>query len=143
MKHLVLRGVAAIAFASFLQPAIATDHSSPAAPAAKSASQPLSEGTVRKLDKAAGSITLNHGPIENLGMGAMTMTFTLKKGVVPASVKEGDKVKAGQVIASVETDKVSNDLESPVDGTVSKLMFKAGTEGIKVDEVLCVIEEGK
>jgi len=93
MKHIVLRTVAAAAFAFFLPPAIAQDHSSHTAPAAKAASQPLSEGTVRRLDRAAGSITLTHGPIENLGMSAMTMTFTFKKGVVPASVKEGDKVR--------------------------------------------------
>ena len=112
MKKLVLRGVAATAFALFLPPVIAQDHSSHAAPAAKSATQPLSEGTIRKLDRAAGSVTISHGPIENIGMGAMTMTFTFKKGVVPASVKEGDKVrfraeeKAGQyVVVRVEAAK--------------------------------------
>ncbi|MDP2811958.1 MAG: copper-binding protein [Rhodocyclaceae bacterium] len=93
MQHLVLRTAVAAAFALFLQPAIAMDHSAHAAPAAKAASQPLSAGTVRRLDKAAGSITLTHGPIENLGMSAMTMTFTFKKGVVPVSVKEGDKLR--------------------------------------------------
>ena len=93
MKHVLLRAVAAAACAFLLLPASAQDHSSHAAPAAKAASQPLSEGTVRRLDRAARSITLTHGPIENLGMGAMTMTFSFKKGVVPASVKEGDKVR--------------------------------------------------
>ncbi|MCM2287422.1 MAG: copper-binding protein [Sulfuritalea sp.] len=95
MKHFALRAAVALALASFLQPVIAMDHSAHAAPAAKSktASQPLSEGNIRRLDRAAGSITITHGPIENLGMGAMTMTFTFKKGVVPASVKEGDKVR--------------------------------------------------
>ena len=95
MKHLVLRAVAAAAFVFVLPCAVAQDHdhSSHGAPAAKAASQPLSEGTVRRLDRAAGSITLTHGPIENLNMSAMTMTFTFKKGVVPASVKEGDKVR--------------------------------------------------
>ena len=95
MKHPVLRAVAAAAFAFVLPPAMAQDHdhSAHGVPAAKAASQPLSEGTVRRLDRAAGSITLTHGPIENLNMSAMTMTFTFKKGVVPASVKEGDKVR--------------------------------------------------
>ncbi len=93
MKHLVLRTAAAAAFALVLQPVIAMDHSSHAAPAAKAASQPMSEGTVRRLDRAAGSITISHGPIENLGMGPLTMTFTFKKGVVPASVKDGDNLR--------------------------------------------------
>lgn len=93
MKQLVLGAAAAAALTFFLQPVAAMDHSAHAAPATKAASQPMSEGTIRRLDKAAGSITLTHGPIDNLGMGAMTMTFTFKKGVVPASVKEGDKVR--------------------------------------------------
>jgi Cu/Ag efflux protein CusF len=104
MKQIVLRTALALAFASFLQPVVAMDHSAHAAPAAKAAKQPLSEGKVRRLDREAGSITITHGPIENLGMGAMTMTFTFKKGVVPASVKDGDQVrfraeeKAGQYV---------------------------------------------
>lgn len=93
MKQLVLRATVALAFASFLHPAIAMDHSAHAAPAAKAASQPMSEGTIRRIDRAAGSVTITHGPIENLGMGAMTMTFTFKKGVVPASLKDGDKLR--------------------------------------------------
>ncbi|MCX7155946.1 MAG: copper-binding protein [Rhodocyclales bacterium] len=93
MKHPVLCAVATAAFAFVLPPAIAQDHSMHTAAPAKAASQPLSEGTVRRLDRAAGSVTITHGPIENLGMGAMTMTFSFKKGVVPASVKEGDKVR--------------------------------------------------
>jgi len=93
MKHTVLRAAMAAAFAFVLSPAIAQDHSSHAAAPAKAASQPMSEGMVRRLDRAAGSVTITHGPIENLGMGAMTMTFSFKKGVVPAAVKEGDKVR--------------------------------------------------
>ncbi len=112
MKQLVLRAAVALALASLLQPVVAMDHSAHAAPAAKTASQKMSEGTIRRVDRVAGSITLTHGPIENLGMGAMTMTFTFMKGVVPASVKEGDKVrfraeeKAGQyVVVRVEAAK--------------------------------------
>ena len=93
MKQLVLRAAVAATFAVFLPPVIAMDHSAHAAPAVKAGKQPLSEGTIRRLDRAAGSGTLTHGPIENLGMGAMTMTFSFKKGVVPASVKDGDKVR--------------------------------------------------
>ena len=93
MKHRVLRAIAAAACAFLLPAAIAQNHSSPTVPASRAASQPLSEGTIRRLDRAAGSITLAHGPIENLGMSAMTMTFAFKKGLVPASVKEGDKVR--------------------------------------------------
>ncbi|MBK7015531.1 MAG: copper-binding protein [Sulfuritalea sp.] len=93
MKQIVLRTALALAFASLLQPVVAMDHSSHAAPVAKAANQVLSEGKVRRLDRGAGSVTITHGPIENLGMGAMTMTFSFKQGVVPASVKDGDQVR--------------------------------------------------
>jgi Cu/Ag efflux protein CusF len=93
MKHLVLSAAAGAVLVFLVPAAFAEDHSSHTGMATKAASQPLSEGTVRRVDRAAGSITLTHGPIENLGMSAMTMTFTFKKGVVPASVKEGDKVR--------------------------------------------------
>lgn len=93
MKQVFSCAVAGAACAFLLSPASAQDHSSHATTAARAASQPWSEGTIRRLDRAAGSVTLTHGPIENLGMGAMTMTFSFKKGVVPASVKEGDKVR--------------------------------------------------
>ena len=89
MKQLVLRALIGAMIAIPIAPVIAADGAS----AAKAASQPMSEGTIRRLDRAAGSITITHGPIENLGMGAMTMTFTFKKGVVPASLKDGDKLR--------------------------------------------------
>ena len=93
MKHPLLRAALAAACALPLPAAIAQDHSAHAVPAAKAVAQPLSEGTIRRLDRGAGSITITHGPIENLGMGAMTMTFSFKKGAVPGSVREGDKVR--------------------------------------------------
>ena len=38
----------------------------------------LSEGIVRKVDKAAGKVTVAHGPLSNLKMPAMTMVFRVK-----------------------------------------------------------------
>lgn len=49
-----------------------------AAATAVSRSDPLAEGTVRKVDRAAGKITLTHGPLANLGMPGMTMAFRVK-----------------------------------------------------------------
>ena len=93
MKPFLLCAVVGASFAFALAPALAEDHSAHMAPAAKPAAPALSEGTIRRLDRGAGSVTLTHGPIENLGMSAMTMTFSFKKGVVPAALKEGDKVR--------------------------------------------------
>ncbi len=68
--------------------------------------------------------------------------LTMEEGVlVEWDVQEGESVKAGQIIAHVETDKVVNDLESPVNGVVKSLKIAAGTEGIPVGTVLCEIEE--
>lgn len=68
--------------------------------------------------------------------------LTMEEGtLVEWMAGEGDPVQSGQIIATVETDKVSNELESPVDGTIAKLMFPAGTESIKVGDVLYTIVE--
>jgi len=44
------------------------------APAAAAAA-PMSEGEIKKIDTAAGKLTIKHGPLENLGMEPMTMVF--------------------------------------------------------------------
>lgn len=50
-------------------------------------------GTVEKIDMAQGKITLNHGPIKNLEMDAMTMVFRAQDPAMLKSVKQGDKVQ--------------------------------------------------
>lgn len=52
----------------------------------------LTEGEVRKVDKAAKKVTLKHGPIKNLDMPAMTMVFQVKDPTMLDKVKAGDKV---------------------------------------------------
>ena len=53
---------------------------------------PLSKGEIRKVDREAGKITIKHGPLENLGMPAMTMVFRVKDAAMLDQVKPGDKV---------------------------------------------------
>lgn len=48
-------------------------------------------GTVTAIDKSAGKITLNHGPIPEVGWPAMTMAFTASPALLD-SVAVGDKV---------------------------------------------------
>jgi Cu/Ag efflux protein CusF len=62
-----------------------------AAPAAGKAE--MSDGEVRRVDKARGTILLKHGEIRNLGMGAMTMGFKLKDAKLADGLAVGDKVK--------------------------------------------------
>jgi len=52
------------------------------------------QGEVRKIDEAAGKVTLKHGPIRNLGMDqGMTMTFRVKDPAMLREVQVGDKVE--------------------------------------------------
>jgi Cu/Ag efflux protein CusF len=52
----------------------------------------MTEGEVRKIDKAQGKITLKHGAIRNLEMPAMTMVFKVTDAAMLERVKQGDKV---------------------------------------------------
>jgi pyruvate dehydrogenase E1 component beta subunit len=54
-------------------------------------------------------------------------------------VKEGDTVKPGDVIAEIETDKATMEVEAVDEGVISKLMIPAGTEGVKVNAVIAQI----
>jgi Cu(I)/Ag(I) efflux system protein CusF len=54
---------------------------------------PWTDATVRKVDAAAGKVTLAHGRIANLDMSAMTMSFKARDPAVLKKLKEGDKVR--------------------------------------------------
>lgn len=62
-------------------------------PRVASAVAPLSEGQIRKVGAAAGKLTIKHGPLENLGMPAMTMVFRVKDAAMLEQVKPGDHVR--------------------------------------------------
>ncbi|NRO95304.1 RND transporter [Paraburkholderia sp. NMBU_R16] len=52
----------------------------------------MSHGEIKKVDTANGKLTIKHGPLENLGMEAMTMTFKVKDPAMMSQVKVGDKI---------------------------------------------------
>ena len=54
---------------------------------------PMSEGVIRKVDKAAGKITIRHGELYKLGMPPMTMTFRVSDPAMLNRVKPGDSVR--------------------------------------------------
>src|SRR5437868_6479778 len=65
---------------------------------------------------------------------------TMEEGKVTRWLKkEGDKVKAGDVIAEIETDKATMEIEAADDGTISKILVPAGTEGVKVNTPIAVL----
>ena len=79
----------------------------------------------------------------NITMPALSPTMeegTLSKWLV----KEGDTISSGDVIAEIETDKATMEVEAVDEGTVAKLLVPAGTEGVKVNAVIAVLaEEGE
>jgi Cu/Ag efflux protein CusF len=54
---------------------------------------PMSEGVIRKVDKAAGKITIRHGELYKLQMPAMTMAFRVSDPAMLNQVKPGDSVR--------------------------------------------------
>jgi Cu/Ag efflux protein CusF len=57
------------------------------------ANLPMVAGTIEKVDTGAGKITIDHGPIPNLNMDAMTMVFRAQDPAVLKGVKAGDRVR--------------------------------------------------
>lgn len=58
--------------------------------------------------------------------------------------KEGDAVKAGEVIAEIETDKATMEVEAVDEGVLGKILVAAGTQGVKVNEAIAILlEEGE
>jgi 2-oxoglutarate dehydrogenase E2 component (dihydrolipoamide succinyltransferase) len=53
---------------------------------------------------------------------------------------EGDAISAGETIVEIETDKVTQEVEAPVDGTLGEILAVEGDE-VKVGAVLAIIEE--
>ncbi|MDH3580008.1 MAG: pyruvate dehydrogenase complex E1 component subunit beta [Hyphomicrobiales bacterium] len=56
-------------------------------------------------------------------------------------VKEGDTVTAGDVIAEIETDKATMEVEAVDEGTLAKILIAEGTEGVKVNTPIAEIAE--
>ena len=69
------------------------DSHHPAGSSAASVKAAASEGTVKKVDKAAGKITIKHGPLANLGMPPMTMAFRVSDPAMLEKVKAGEKIR--------------------------------------------------
>jgi Cu/Ag efflux protein CusF len=72
-------------------PAVAQSHAGHGSAAAASSAQKI-DGEIRKVDKAAGKVTIKHGEIKQMGMPPMTMMFAVKDKALLDKVKEGDKV---------------------------------------------------
>lgn len=70
---------------------------------------------------------------------------TMEKGnLAKWLVKEGDAVTAGDVIAEIETDKATMEVEAVDEGTIGKILVAEGTEDVAVNQTIAVLlEEGE
>jgi len=70
---------------------------------------------------------------------------TMEEGTLSKWLKnEGDSVTAGDVIAEIETDKATMEVEAVDEGKIGKIVVPAGTENVKVNAVIAVLlEEGE
>ena len=67
------------------------DHGSPNPAATQSA--PLSDGLVKKIDKAAGEVVIQHGQLDSIGMPPMTMAFGVADKAWLSKLKAGDRIR--------------------------------------------------
>lgn len=75
------------------QASAAADRGAGASPAPAGAAAEFASGEVRRIDKAAGKLTLRHGEIKSLDMPPMTMVFQVADPAVLDRVKVGDQVR--------------------------------------------------
>src|SRR5688500_19681573 len=79
----------------------------------------------------------------NVTMPALSPTMEEGK-LAKWHVKEGDTVSSGDVIAEIETDKATMEVEAVDEGKIGQIMVAEGTEGVKVNAVIAVLlQEGE
>jgi len=65
---------------------------------------------------------------------------TMEEGTLAKwNVKEGDKVSSGDIIAEIETDKATMEVEAVDEGIVGKILIPAGTENVKVNATIAIL----
>lgn len=70
---------------------------------------------------------------------------TMEEGTLAKwMVKEGDTVRSGDILAEIETDKATMEVEAVDEGTIGKLLVADGSEGVKVGTVIAqLLEDGE
>ncbi|WP_313532300.1 biotin/lipoyl-containing protein, partial [Shinella sp.] len=74
----------------------------------------------------------------NITMPALSPTME-EGNLAKWLVKEGDTIKSGDVIAEIETDKATMEVEAVDEGVVAKIVVPAGTEGVKVNSLIAIL----
>ncbi|MBK1658903.1 pyruvate dehydrogenase complex dihydrolipoamide acetyltransferase [Paracraurococcus ruber] len=76
----------------------------------------------------------------NILMPALSPTMT-EGNLARWLKKEGDQVKAGDIIAEIETDKATMEVEAVDEGILGKILVADGTQGVKVNDPIAVLVE--
>jgi pyruvate dehydrogenase E2 component (dihydrolipoamide acetyltransferase) len=74
----------------------------------------------------------------NILMPALSPTME-KGNLAKWFKKEGDKVKSGDVIAEIETDKATMEVEAVDEGTIAKILVPEGTQDVPVNDIIAVL----
>lgn len=103
-------------------------------PAAKPASRPPSPPP---KPEEKGKDAAEAKPV-TLSEGEVAIRAPMPGMIIDYKVKEGDKIKSGDIVVVLEAMKMENSLTSPTDGVIKKISFHAGSS-VNKDDVLCVI----
>ena len=95
MKALITASLIAFSTLGAVSAQAASDHAghAMASPSAASAEMQMIDAQVKKVDKAAGKVTLSHGPLTNLNMPAMTMVFRVKEAAWMDQMRTDGKIR--------------------------------------------------
>src|SRR6202453_5131045 len=68
------------------------------------------------------------------------LSLTMEEGKLARwLVKEGDKVKSGDILAEIETDKATMEFEAVDEGRIGKILVPEGSEGVKVNAPIATL----
>jgi pyruvate dehydrogenase E2 component (dihydrolipoamide acetyltransferase) len=90
------------------------------------------------FDETEDKISCEVGMPINILMPALSPTME-KGNLAKWLKKEGDKVKSGDVIAEIETDKATMEVEAVDEGTIAKILVPEGTQDVAVNDVIAVL----
>lgn len=119
------------------------------APAEEEKGASSDSGQEKKAEPAGSDSAKSEAPAEKIDVSNINATVitmpkmsdTMQEGTIAAWLKKvGDEVKSGEIIAEVETDKATMELESYDDGTLLYIGVEAG-DSVPVDGVIAVIGE--
>ena len=92
------------------------------------------------MSRSSTQFTKYHEPLMPTPILMPALSPTMEEGKLAKwLVAEGQKVRSGDIIAEIETDKATMEVEAVDEGTVGKILIPAGTEGVKVNSQIAYL----